>query len=162
MVTTLARAREIAASVPDPELPALTIGELGMVREVSETGDGIEVAITPTYSGCPAMGVIGLAIEAALLEAGYRHVAVRIVREPAWTTDWIDAAAREKLREAGIAPPSPRVALHEGRRFTAPVLACPRCASTETEEIAPFGATACKSLWRCRACREPFEHFKCH
>ena len=158
MVTTLARAREIAASVPDPELPALTIGELGMVRAVSESGDGIEVAITPTYSGCPAMGVIGLAIEAALLEAGYRRVAVRIVREPAWSTDWIGAAAREKLREAGIAPPAPRGA----GRFVTPVLACPRCASTETEEIAPFGATACKSLWRCRACREPFEHFKCH
>lgn len=157
-MTALARARDIAAAVPDPELPALTIGELGMVREVTETGDGIEVAITPTYSGCPAMGMIGIAIEAALLEAGYRRVAVRIVREPAWTTDWIGPDAREKLRAAGIAPPVPRGV----GRFATPALACPRCASMQTEEIAPFGATACKSLWRCRACREPFEHFKCH
>ncbi len=158
MVTALAHAREVAAAVPDPELPALTIGELGMVRDVTETGDGIEVSITPTYNGCPAMGMIGLAIEAALLEAGFPRVAVRIVREPAWTTDWIGAEAREKLRAAGIAPPAPRPA----GRFEAAVLACPRCGSTETEEIAPFGATACKSLWRCRSCREPFEHFKCH
>lgn len=158
MVTVLERARAIAGSVPDPELPALTIGELGMVRDVIETGEGIEVAITPTYNGCPAMGVIGLAIEAALLEAGFPRAAVRIVREPAWTTDWIGAAAREKLRAAGIAPPVPRPA----GRFAAPSLVCPRCGSAETEEIAPFGATACKSLWRCRSCREPFEHFKCH
>ncbi len=158
MVTELARAREIAASIPDPELPALTIGELGMVREVAKTMDGIEVAITPTYNGCPAMGVIGLAIEAALLEAGFERVSVRVVREPAWTTDWIGTEAREKLRAAGIAPPAPR----EDGRFAPPALACPRCGSTGTEEIAPFGATACKSLWRCRACREPFEHFKCH
>jgi ring-1,2-phenylacetyl-CoA epoxidase subunit PaaD len=158
MVTGLARAREIAEAVPDPELPALTIGELGMVRDVTQTSDGIEVSVTPTYNGCPAMGMIGLAIEAALLEAGFARIAVRIVREPAWTTDWIGAEAREKLRAAGIAPPAPR---HAGR-FGAPPLACPRCGSTETEEIAPFGATACKSLWRCRSCREPFEHFKCH
>ncbi len=158
MVTELARAREIAAAVADPELPALTIGELGMVRDVTETADGIEVAITPTYNGCPAMGMIALAIEATLLEAGFSRVAVRIVREPAWTTDWIGAQAREKLRAAGIAPPAPRTA-----GCLAPAaLACPRCGSAETEEIAPFGATACKSLWRCRACREPFEHFKCH
>ena len=158
MVTELARAREIAAAIPDPELPALTIGELGMVRGVAETGNGIEVAITPTYNGCPAMGMIGLAIEAALLEAGFSRVAVRVVREPAWTTDWIAAEAHEKLRAAGIAPPAPR----GSGRFVPPALACPRCDSAETEEIAPFGATACKSLWRCRACREPFEHFKCH
>jgi ring-1,2-phenylacetyl-CoA epoxidase subunit PaaD len=158
MVTSLAQARAIAGAVPDPELPALTIGELGMVRDVAATADGIEVAITPTYSGCPAMGVIGIAIEAALLEAGFARVAVRIVREPAWTTDWIGAEAREKLLRAGIAPPAPR----QAGRFAMPVLACPRCGSAETEEIAPFGATACKSLWRCRSCREPFEHFKCH
>lgn len=158
MVTARERVREIAEAVPDPELPALTIGELGMVRDVMETDGAVEIAITPTYNGCPAMSVIGLAIEAALLEAGYRHVAVRIVREPAWTSDWIGAAAREKLRMAGIAPPAPR----QSGRVGSTALSCPRCGSTDTEEIAPFGATACKSLWRCRSCREPFEHFKCH
>ncbi len=158
MVTTLARARDIAAAVADPELPALSLGELGMVRDVTATAQGIEVAITPTYNGCPAMGMIALAIEAALLEAGFERVRVRIVREPAWTSDWIGAEAREKLRAAGIAPPAPRAAWSGAP----PAPACPRCASTATEEIAPFGATACKSLWRCLDCREPFELFKCH
>ncbi|MDE2333522.1 MAG: phenylacetate-CoA oxygenase subunit PaaJ [Rhodospirillales bacterium] len=158
MVTTLERAREIAASIPDPELPALSIGELGIVRNVTATTRGVEVAITPTYNGCPAMGVIALAIEAALLEAGFESVHIRLVREPGWTSDWIGAEAREKLRAAGIAPPAPRAASP-----SAPTrIACPRCASTSTEELAPFGATACKSLWRCLTCREPFEHFKCH
>lgn len=151
-MTALERAREVASAVTDPELPVLSIGELGMVRDVVETDGGIEVAIAPTYIACPAMAVITMDVEAALHAAGFTGAHVRITREPPWTTDWITPAAREKLRLAGIAPP--------GARGAAP--ACPQCGSADTEEIAPFGATACKALWRCRACREPFEHFKCH
>lgn len=151
-MTAAERARDVAAAVLDPELPVLTIGELGMVRDIMETDDGIEVGITPTYLGCPAMAVITMDVEAALQQAGFARAHVRIVREPPWTTDWITPEAREKLRAAGIAPP----------RAPGEPPACPQCGSADTEEIASFGATACKALWRCRACREPFEHFKCH
>ena len=155
-----ARAWAAAAAVPDPELPALTIADLGILRGVAEQGGAIEVTITPTYTGCPAMAVIGWEIEAALDRAGIRPVRIRTVLTPAWTTAWLSAAAREKLRAAGIAPP-PQAA-PDPALFAAPTPACPRCASADTERISPFGATACKSLHRCRACREPFEAFKAH
>jgi ring-1,2-phenylacetyl-CoA epoxidase subunit PaaD len=148
----LARVRAVAEAVEDPELPAVTIADLGILRDVVLREDGrVEVTITPTYSGCPAMGVITLEIELALAQAGIGDAVVRTVLAPAWTTDWMTPEAHRKLADAGIAPPR-----RDG------VVACPRCGSAETETISAFGATSCKALWRCRACREPFEAFKCH
>jgi ring-1,2-phenylacetyl-CoA epoxidase subunit PaaD len=149
-----------AASVVDPELPALTIADLGVLRDVTVTDGAVEVAITPTYSGCPAMRMIALDIVVALERAGIAGARVRTVLSPAWTTAWLSAEAREKLRADGIAPP----AVGEGRAalFGAAAPACPRCGSAATELLAAFGSTACKALWRCTACREPFDHFKCH
>ncbi|BCJ48920.1 phenylacetate-CoA oxygenase subunit PaaJ [Actinoplanes sp. NBRC 14428] len=168
MSATVAGARtaaDVAARVTDPEMPFLTLADLGILREVAETPDGVVVTITPTYSGCPAMRTIRDDLTAALRGAGYGRVLVRTVLSPAWTTDWITAAGREKLAAAGISPPgdAPRraggpVPLTLGR--PARVVACPRCGHPETEEIAAFSATACRSLRRCPACREPFEHVK--
>lgn len=153
------RAWAAAAEVVDPEVPVLTIADLGVLRGVDETEGGVEVRITPTYSGCAAMGVIALEVELALARAGIPG-RVRTVLSPAWTTDWMTETAREKLRAYGIAPPGPA----RGRRtlFGADEAACPRCGSADTERLAEFGSTSCKALWRCRACREPFDHFKCH
>lgn len=136
----------VLSSVPDPEIPVISVVDLGIVRQVSEE----RVVITPTYTGCPATQVIESDIRAALDAAGYRHVAIETVLAPAWTTDWITAKGREELRRYGIAPP------------TRSVPACPQCGSTETEEISRFGSTPCKALWRCRSCAEPFDMFKCH
>jgi ring-1,2-phenylacetyl-CoA epoxidase subunit PaaD len=145
------RAWDAAASVVDPELPVLTIAELGVLRDVSVTDQGVTVAITPTYTGCPAMTAIAMDVEVALARAGFAQARVRTVLSPPWTTDWLSDDARRKLREAGIAPPEPRAAPP-----------CPRCGVDDTELLSRFGSTACKALWRCRACREPFDHFKCH
>jgi ring-1,2-phenylacetyl-CoA epoxidase subunit PaaD len=146
------------AGVLDPEVPVLSVLDLGLVRGVGE-GDGgaLEVIVTPTYSGCPAVEVIEADIVAALEAAALGPVRVRTQRAPAWTTDWISDEGRRKLREYGIAPPGPTATVRVVRRET---LACPRCASTHTERLSAFGATACKALWRCLDCREPFEHFK--
>ncbi len=155
-----ARAWAAAASVVDPELPALTIADLGVLRDVIVTEGAVEVAITPTYSGCPAMGMIALDIAVALERAGIAGARVRTVLSPAWTTAWLSPEARAKLLADGIAPPAEgagRAAL-----FGAAAPACPRCGSAATERLAEFGSTACKSLWRCLDCREPFDHFKCH
>lgn len=156
-----ARAWDAAATVCDPEIPVLTIADLGVLREVSVGDDGVvEVAITPTYSGCPAMHMIALEVENALARAGIADARVRTVLSPAWTTDWMSEAGRRKLRDYGIAPPAhgaSRAAL-----FADDTVACPRCGSSDTERLAEFGSTACKALWRCRTCREPFDHFKCH
>jgi len=156
----LVRARAVVEAVPDPEIPTLTIADLGILRDLRSDGDEVEVVITPTYSGCPAMAMIAFEIEAALARAGIERFKVTTVLRPAWTTDWITDAAREKLRASGIAPPPPGA----GRRslFGDPAPACPHCGSSDTEELSRFGTTACKSLWRCTACREPFDHFKCH
>jgi ring-1,2-phenylacetyl-CoA epoxidase subunit PaaD len=151
MVDRLAAARAAAASVLDPELPAMTIADLGILRDVVLRDDGrAEVTITPTYSGCPVMTVIAFDIERAMDAAGFPDAVVRTVLAPAWTTEWLTPAAHRKLEAAGIAPP------RQGRP------ACPRCGSAGTETISEFGATACKALHRCLACREPFEAFKCH
>jgi len=154
------RAWAAAASVVDPELPALTIGDLGVLRDVTVTDGAVEVAITPTYSGCPAMQMIALDIVAALERAGITGARVRTVLSPAWTTAWLSADARRKLLADGIAPP----AEGQGRAalFGASAPACPRCGLAATQRLAEFGSTACKALWRCTACREPFDHFKCH
>ena len=157
--TTLRPAREVAAEVLDPEVPVLTIEDLGILRdvEVDDTGR-VRVTITPTYSGCPAMEAIRDDVLAALASAGYDDVTVEFVLAPAWTTDWMSAEGRRKLEAYGIAPPVPG-------SVTGPVpltlsLRCPLCGSPETRELSRFGSTACKSLWVCSACKEPFDHFK--
>ena len=158
--TSRARAWTAAASVADPEIPVLSIADLGVLRDVTMDADGVEVTITPTYSGCPAMNMIQVEIETALAKAGFNPVRVKTVLSPAWTTDWMTDEGRRKLRAYGIAPPVGPA----GRRalFGETVVACPLCASTNTECIAEFGSTSCKALWRCKACREPFDYFKCH
>lgn len=154
------RARAIAASVPDPEIPAVTLGDLGILRSVRPLGDGIEVAITPTYTGCPATLAISLDVETALRAAGIANAKVRVVLSPPWTTDDITSEGRRKLREIGIAPPPPR-SRGDTAWFSAPTVACPRCGSLATRRISEFGSTPCKAHWRCEACREPFDLFKC-
>jgi ring-1,2-phenylacetyl-CoA epoxidase subunit PaaD len=156
----LERARAAAAEVCDPEVPVLTIADLGVLRSVEVADDGaVEVAITPTYSGCPAMDVIGVEVQVALARAGIERARVRHVLSPAWTTDWMSEEGRAKLKAYGIAPPERSA----GRRalFAEDRAACPLCGSADTEKLSEFGSTACKSLWRCRACREPFDAFKC-
>lgn len=156
------RAWTAAAAVVDPEIPVLTIADLGVLRAVDVADDGtIEAVITPTYSGCPAMNMIAIEIELALARAGFPGARVRTVLAPAWTTDWLSEAGRRKLRDYGIAPPPPPGA-GRGALFGEAVVACPRCGSTATECLSAFGSTSCKALWRCTACREPFDHFKCH
>lgn len=152
------RAWAVAAAVLDPEVPAVTVEDLGILRAV-DLVDGVAVAqVTPTYSGCPAVLAIEMSIEAALLDAGFTPRVERVV-SPAWTTDWITPKGREKLLAYGIAPPvkgSGKAAL-----FSDPIVACPRCGSDDTERVSEFGSTACKALWRCCNCAEPFDYFKC-
>jgi ring-1,2-phenylacetyl-CoA epoxidase subunit PaaD len=149
-------------AVPDPEIPVISVTELGIVRDVHVIDDGaVEVIVTPTYSGCPATEVIEQEIVSALKAAGASEVRVRTQLSPAWTTDWIDAAARERLRAYGIVPPGERSSGEaQPIAFVPRQLPCPRCGSTDTERLSQFGATACKALYRCRACAEPFEYFK--
>jgi ring-1,2-phenylacetyl-CoA epoxidase subunit PaaD len=152
-------AREVAGTVLDPELPVLSIDDLGILRDVTEDDQGrVHVQITPTYSGCPAMETIRTDLVDALTTAGYQHVSVEFVLSPAWTTDWISDEGRRKLEDHGIAPPAPRA-------DDAPValtltVRCPLCGSADTRESSRFGSTACKALWVCQSCREPFDHFK--
>jgi ring-1,2-phenylacetyl-CoA epoxidase subunit PaaD len=154
------RAWDAAASVVDPEIPVLTIADLGVLRDVAVNGGRVEVAITPTYSGCPAMNMIALEIELALERAGFHQPKVRTVLSPAWTTDWMSEAGRQKLRDYGIAPP--RAASLRRALFGLQAVPCPQCSSDRTELLSEFGSTSCKALWRCKACREPFDYFKCH
>ena len=154
------RAWNAAASVVDPEIPVLTIADLGVLREVSVSDGHVEVAITPTYSGCPAMNMIALEIELALEREGFHKPSIRTVLSPAWTTDWMSEDGRRKLREYGIAPPLP--ASSRRALFGVQEVACPQCGSKDTEQLAEFGSTSCKALWRCKSCREPFDYFKCH
>lgn len=139
----------VLEGVPDPEIPVLSIIDLGIVREVTPE----RVAITPTYTGCPATFAIQADVRAALDQAGFADVRIDTVLSPAWTTDWISDEGKAKLRAYGIAPPQP-----PGARD----VACPQCGSTETEEVSLFGSTPCKAQWRCRSCLEPFDLFKCH
>jgi ring-1,2-phenylacetyl-CoA epoxidase subunit PaaD len=161
----LVRAREVAAAVFDPELPVLTLADLGVLRAVTPDADGgVVVTITPTYSGCPAMETMRADLVSDLAAAGFDRVRVRTVLSPAWTTDWITEDGRRKLAEFGIAPPGP------ARHSSGPVpltlvppvstVRCPHCGSSDTELLSQFGATACKALRRCRSCAEPFEHIK--
>jgi ring-1,2-phenylacetyl-CoA epoxidase subunit PaaD len=137
----------VLKDVPDPEIPAVSVLDLGIVRSVDEH----KVVITPTYSGCPATQFIEQSIREALDAAGYRDVAIETVLSPPWTTDWISEEGKEKLRAYGIAPPE-----------LAKVATCPQCGSKNTEEVSRFGSTPCKAQWRCKDCREPFDRFKCH
>lgn len=155
----VARAWAVAAAVPDPEVPCVTIADLGILRDV-RLEDGVAIArLTPTYSGCPAVLAIELAVETALRDAGFATRIERVIAPP-WSTDWITEEGRAKLLAYGIAPPvkgsNAKLSL-----FAETVVTCPHCASSETEKLSEFGSTACKALYRCTACREPFDYFKC-
>lgn len=154
------RARMAAAHVVDPEIPVLNLVDLGVLRDVRIAGDTVEIDITPTYSGCPAMRVIELELELALRAEGIEKFRISTVLSPAWTTDWLTAEGRRKLADFGIAPPAG--AASRRALFAADRIACPRCGSAETDRLAEFGSTACKALYRCRSCGEPFDYFKCH
>ena len=167
MVTSLTSTHDLrasawaaAAQVVDPEIPVLTIADLGVLRGVTVSDGHVEVEITPTYSGCPAMNMIAMEIEMALEREGIRNSKIKTVLSPAWTTDWMSDEGRRKLKEYGIAPPI----MGGGRRalFGEQQVACPQCGSDATEVLSEFGSTSCKALWRCTACREPFDYFKCH
>lgn len=168
LVADTARAQAawaVLADVLDPEVPALSLCDLGIVRGVLDHADALEVVLTPTYSGCPATEVISQNVVDAIIAAGLGPVRITMQRAPAWTTDWISDDGRRKLREYGIAPPGPvdasvGVPIRLVGRRAAATVTCPRCGSANTERLSAFGATACKSLYRCGACREPFEHFK--
>ena len=166
VASRLDRAWAVLDTVLDPEVPVVSVRDLGIVRDVIERDDGgMTVVVTPTYSGCPATEVIEQSIVDALEGEGLGPVQVEMRRAPAWTTDWMSDKGRRQLSDYGIAPPGPVVApqsapLRFMPRQPPKALACPRCDSLNTERISAFGATACKALWRCRACGEPFEHFK--
>jgi ring-1,2-phenylacetyl-CoA epoxidase subunit PaaD len=155
----VARLRGIVAAVVDPEIPVVTIADLGILRDVSVENGRPVVTLIPTYTGCPAVNLIEFEVRNALLVAGHPDAEVRTVLSPAWTTDMISEEGREKLRTYGIAPPSKR----GGKRalFGEETVACPRCGSLETRKVSEFGSTACKALFACEACREPFDYFKC-
>ena len=154
----------VLQTVLDPEVPAVSVVDLGIVRDVLDHGEELEVVLTPTYSGCPATEVIEQSVREALDAAGLGPMRMTLRRAPAWTTDWISADGRQKLSDYGIAPPGPASTdgtvpiRFFGRRVDA--VACPRCGSSNTERLSAFGSTACKAMYRCVSCREPFEHFK--
>lgn len=156
-----ATVREIVAAVLDPEVPVLTIADLGILRDVTvDEHRHVEVTITPTYSGCPAMDAITTDVTKALADKGFDDVAVRMVLSPAWTTDWMSDAGKQKLLDYGVAPPQPRSG--DTSVMVALSMRCPQCGSPDTHELSRFGSTACKSLWVCESCLEPFDHFKAH
>ncbi len=153
---------DILASVTDPEIPVLTIQDLGIIRDVKMEGSEVEVVITPTYSGCPAMDFIAVNIKAVLAENGYPNVKITSVLSPAWTTDWMSEVAHKKLKAYGIAPPQ-KGTIDKGQLFSeAKQVACPQCDSMDTAMISQFGSTACKAYYKCNSCEEPFDYFKCH
>lgn len=149
------------SDIPDPEIPVISIRELGMLQGVKQVNDGYVVTITPTYTGCPAMGMLEQEIRERLLEHGIDKVIVDLVYDPAWTTDWISEEAREKMRRYGISPPE-KAKCHSETCGNLELVRCPICNSSNTSLISKFGSTACKALYKCGSCGEPFEHFKCH
>ncbi len=149
--------------VNDPEVPVLSVVDLGIVREVRSGEEEIEIIITPTYSGCPAMDVIRTNIRMKLLERGYPKLKLTTVLSPAWTTDWMSERGKEKLQQYGIAPPLPlQQVCHPAMFHREEAICCPHCHSYHTTLISEFGSTACKALYRCEDCKEPFDYFKCH
>lgn len=144
-------------TVCDPEVPVLSILDLGIVRDIKLNGEAIEVIITPTYSGCPAMDAIGIDIRLKLIEHGYKKIKITPVLSPAWTTDWMSEQGKKKLQQYGIAPPRNRSDDIANRSIE-----CPQCHSSNTKLLSQFGSTACKALYQCNDCKEPFDYFKCH
>jgi ring-1,2-phenylacetyl-CoA epoxidase subunit PaaD len=160
-----ARIRELLNAVHDPEVPVLSVNDLGIVRNINvlTSGKEVEIEITPTYSGCPAMDMIAMNIRIALMKAGYTEVKINKVLTPAWTTDWMSEAGKQKLKAYGISPPGHVRKSEEVELFAeAPAVECPLCFSLNTSLISEFGSTSCKSLYKCNDCQEPFDHFKCH
>jgi ring-1,2-phenylacetyl-CoA epoxidase subunit PaaD len=159
----IVQAREIIGQIPDPEVPVLTIEDLGIVRDVAFMNEAIVVTITPTYTGCPAMDMISMNIRLALLEHGIKNVQVKTILSPAWTTDWMSEAGKKKLKAYGIAPPNSKQAVCSPDSFQEEeAIQCPQCNSYNTKMVSRFGSTACKSLYQCNDCKEPFDYFKCH
>jgi phenylacetate-CoA oxygenase, PaaJ subunit len=161
MVTTK-NIRDILETVQDPEVPVLSIIDLGVLRDVKINGNQVEVVITPTYSGCPAMDMIRATIRMVLVEHGYNDVKITTVLSPAWTTDWMSEQGKQKLKAYGIAPPHPKPQVCHMNLFAEEAVQCPRCNSYNTRRVSEFGSTACKSQYQCNACHEPFDYFKCH
>lgn len=153
---------EVLKSVKDPEVPVLSIIDLGIVRSVKTEDEKIIITITPTYSGCPAIDVISMDIRLKLLEHGFKQVSILQSLSPAWTTDWMTNAGKEKLRQYGIAPPNPKQQFCKEEMFAQEAVQCPLCNSFHTELISQFGSTACKAMYRCNECKEAFDYFKCH
>lgn len=150
------------SEISDPEIPAITILELGIVRDVNiSPSNKVTIFITPTYSGCPAMDMISMQIRMALISRGIKDLEIKEQLDPAWTTDWITEEGKRKMKEYGISPPN-RKSKNKLGLFEEDAVECPRCDSTNTELISQFGSTSCKSMYRCLDCKEPFEHFKCH
>jgi ring-1,2-phenylacetyl-CoA epoxidase subunit PaaD len=158
---------EILEEVKDPEVPVLSIVDLGIVRKVQvtmpeENKKSIEIVITPTYSGCPAMDVISMDTRLKLIEKGYRDIKILQQLSPAWTTDWMTESGRQKLKLYGIAPPNPKQQFCTEEMFREELVSCPRCNSSHTELVSQFGSTACKAMYKCLDCKEAFDYFKCH
>ena len=157
---TVEKIKQVLETVCDPEIPVLSIFDLGIVRDVKINDEEIEVIITPTYSGCPAMDMIAMSIRLALIENGYSKIKITPVLSPAWTTNWMSEAGKEKLKAYGIAPPTTWSNVPVNREDH--VVECPQCHSANTRLVSEFGSTACKALYQCNDCKEPFDHFKCH
>jgi ring-1,2-phenylacetyl-CoA epoxidase subunit PaaD len=153
----------ILQAVNDPEVPVLSVIDLGIIRDIKDLGESVEITITPTYSGCPAMDVISMNIRLALISHGYKNVIIKQVLSPAWTTDWMTEEGKQKLKKYGIAPPNPKQQVCNQDLFAPDeAVQCPHCNSYHTHRISEFGSTACKALYQCDDCREPFDYFKCH
>jgi len=152
----------ILEEVKDPEVPVLSVVDLGIIRSVQTSDDQIYIAITPTYSGCPAMDVINMDIRLKLIEKGFRNVTIEQQLSPAWTTDWMSEEGKKKLKAFGIAPPNPKQQFCTSEMFQQEAVQCPRCNSWHTQLISQFASTACKSMYRCLDCKEAFDYFKCH
>ena len=148
--------------VKDPEVPVLSIVDLGIVRRVSTEDDQINITITPTYSGCPAMDVINMDIRLKLIEKGYRKINIQQSLSPAWTTDWMSDEGKRKLKAYGIAPPNQKQQFCTSEMFAEEAVQCPRCSSYNTRLVSQFGSTACKAMYQCSDCKEAFDYFKCH
>jgi ring-1,2-phenylacetyl-CoA epoxidase subunit PaaD len=148
--------------VKDPEVPVLSIVDLGIVRQVSTEDDQINITITPTYSGCPAMDVINMDIRLKLIEKGYRKINIQQSLSPAWTTDWMSDEGKRKLKAYGIAPPNQKQQFCTSEMFAEEAVQCPRCSSYNTRLVSQFGSTACKAMYQCSDCKEAFDYFKCH
>jgi ring-1,2-phenylacetyl-CoA epoxidase subunit PaaD len=154
---------KILEQVKDPEVPVLSVIDLGIVRNVEMVNDEVIITVTPTYSGCPATEVINMSIRMALLEYGYKNIQLKTVLSPAWTTEWMTEAGKEKLKAYGIAPPKPQQSVCTPDSFQEEeAIQCPHCNSYHTNLISRFGSTACKALYQCQDCKEPFDYFKCH